>query len=426
MPAKLDILFVSEQPIWPLDQGFRVHGCNMVRSLVARGLRIGVASIHPPPDDLPDDLRAIHLDWPVVRPGQQRAFAARWQGYGQTLRHRLARHQGLDIEQLAPVRALVERHRPQAVIGLGQHAPMILRGLDPTVTRIWYAADEPVYFQLSCLRHMGLHRKMFAELRDRSRAIALYALIEQLFVRDLDGAIGVSPADTRLLRRIGGARHAITIPNGVDLDYFAPDESVPEPRSLIFWGRMDFEPNIDAVCWFARHVWPQLKRHSPQAVWRIVGKHPVLRVRELNAIDGIEVTGAVDDVRPYARQAALTILPMRCGGGIKNKLLEAAAMGLPIVASPRAVRGLALGDTHPVVVCRDAHAWYEAVRRLWQDAVETSRLRTAARQWVTQRHTWEGAAVRLLRFLDDLGCWRDKIAPDDETTTPIVPTNLTA
>src|SRR5690606_22245658 len=115
-------------------------------------------------------------------------------------------------------------------------------------------------------------------------------------------------------------------------------------------------------------------------------------------------------VRPIAHGAAVTILPMRCGGGIKNKLLEAAAMALPIVASPRAVRGLTFEpDARPASVCGNAPQWIDMVDRLWRDHAQAERMRLAARRWVERHHTWHRAAMQLVDFLRELGCENMKI-----------------
>lgn len=128
--------------------------------------------------------------------------------------------------------------------------------------------------------------------RRTARMVALYAAIETLFVRGLNGAIGVSPTDSRLLHIVAGARQTVTIRNGVDLDYFGQQpQTVDGPPlanpSLVFWGRLDFEPNVDAVCWFAREVWPTLRRRVPSASWKIVGKNPVPQVEQLNELASV-------------------------------------------------------------------------------------------------------------------------------------------
>ena len=397
---QLDVLFVSEAPPWPLDQGFCIRGYHMAQALQQLGVRVGVASHQPVSLDAPQPLQVLSVPWPHADAADQAQFMAGWAGPGAGLRRRLARHQGRQLSRFAGIVPLIARHRPSAVIGLGQHSPLMLRALtaEHQVKRIWYAADEPVRFHLTCLRSDGL-----LGLPRRLRLMALYAALERLFVRGLEGAVGVNPADTKLLRSISGARHTVTIRNGVDTDYFQPDTQAAHPKDLVFWGRMDFEPNIDATCWFVKKVFGVLKRLCPAARLQIVGKKPRRRVRDLRDHDGVEVLGAVPDIRPHARAAAITVLPMRCGGGIKNKLLEAAAMARPIVASPQALRGLAhLSTTPPWLVCRGAAQWIEAICRLWSDVDQQRRLGANARQWVLRHHSWQHAAGELMRWIEGL------------------------
>ncbi|MCC6581198.1 MAG: glycosyltransferase [Phycisphaeraceae bacterium] len=397
---KLDVLFVSERAVWPTDQGFAIRGSNMAMALARQGLAVRIASIGALPAHAPDTLRQLHVHWPTVAAADHYDFLNAWSGRGCRLRHRLAEHQGRDLAAYASVVTLVRRYRPSVVIGLGLHAPMMLRGVEPSLgaARIWYAADELIRFELSCLQREGL-----AGLKSRLHKAGLYAAIENAFARGLEGAVGVSPAETRWLKLLAGVRHGATIRNGVDLDYFQPRDVDIVPQSLVFWGRMDFAPNIDAVTWFARKIWPTLKRQHPRATWSIVGKAPVPRVTELARMPGITVTGAVDDIRDHAACAAVTLLPMQCGGGIKNKLLEAAAMGLPIVASPLAVAGLQWdASLPPALICRRAGQWVQTIGRLWREPALSRHWRHQSRRWAEQYHNWDVAARDLVQWLEQL------------------------
>ena len=402
----LDVLFIGEHPLWPLDQGFCVHGYNMATALDDLGLRVGIATHRPPPSNAPQRMADMSIAWPQTTDDDLNQFLHGWRGFGTAaLRRRLARYQGRELHRFAGVMPLIDRYRPTTVIGLGQHAPLMLRALRdrPDTKRVWYAADEPIFFQLSCMR-----REPISALPDRMTKVALYAALETLFVRGLDGAIGVNPRDSKLLRWLGGVRRVVTIPNGVDMAYFSPNGPANaavkvKPRSLVFWGRMDFEPNIDAVTWFAHHVWPTLRHRHNDATWQIVGKKPHPTVQALSQIPGIQVLGAVDDIRPYAKSATATILPVRCGGGIKNKLLEAAAMGRPIVASPKALHGLDYTpDDPPALQSQTTTQWVETIERLWSDPALAAQIGDKALRWVRTHHTWRGAAVRLMAWLNTL------------------------
>mgnify|MGYP005844186481 CR=1 FL=1 len=400
---ELDVLMVSERPLWPLDQGYRVHGANMAWSLAEAGLRVGVSTLHRAAGQ-PATLDELTLPWARANEDDVRDVARAWGGPLQRLRHRLADHQGLAPEHMAGLRTLVQRHRPAVVIALGPHGPMMLRGLDThpaRPARVWYAADDPVRFHLSCLRGETPGR-----WPTRTRRLAVDAAIAMAFAWRLDGVIGVSPHDTAGLARLTLARNAITVRNGVDLDHYHPAAAAHRGRpSIVFWGRLDFEPNIDALLWFARHVWPGLHWKEPAATFRILGKHAPACVRELSRVAGIDVVGEVADVRPFAHDASVVVLPMRLGGGIKNKLLEAAAMGRPIVASPHAIKGLELPrhrDRWPAAVARDASDWVRTVARLWSDPQRAARLGQQARVWAQRHHDWHAAAARLIAWLEGI------------------------
>jgi glycosyltransferase involved in cell wall biosynthesis len=414
--AAVDVLMVSELGLWPLDQGFKVHGSQMARALSERGLKVAVATIGAMAGEAPAWLREMQVEWPAASEEEVAVFKRGWDGWGRWLRQRVARHQGAEAEKFAGVIGLVKKYRPAAVVALGPHGPVMLRGLKHVegvegaarAKRIWYAADDLVYFQLSCLRLEG-----WRGLRRRVRPLVVYALVERLFARGLDAAVGVSPTDTRWLKRLAGVKEAVTIRNGVDVEHYGLRGERRGPESLVFWGRMDFEPNVDAVCWFAKAVWPEVRRMWPGARWQIVGKNPAEAVKELDALPGVAVLGEVADVRPYARSAAAVILPMRCGGGIKNKLLEAAAMGLAIVSSERAVKGLELpGGEGPVRVCGSKGEWVKAIGEIFGDATVGGDLGQRASEWVRGRHTWGAAAREMVELMERIGCEKVVIRTD--------------
>lgn len=401
-----DVLLVSELPLWPLDRGFRVHGVNMLRSLRDAGLNVAATTLRHADEPMPGWLSEVMLDWPVASSADVKRYARGWQGSTQRLRHKVASHQALNPSELAGLLTLIEQHRPAAVLAVGQHGPAILRGLSwayPTLPRIWYAADEPVSFQLSLLRREGL-----STLRQRTRLAIVFGLMQTLFnrgnrARRLDAAIGVSPRDTRLLSLIGGCQ-AVTIRNGVDTDHFQPNPAIsPLPRSCVFWGDLSFEPNVDAVRWFVRKVWRQMVYSRPDATFTIMGRNPCEAVMQLADEPGIELLPNVPDLRPHLSASGAALLPMRCGHGIKNKLLEAAAMGMPILASPRAVSGLAFGEGRPpLMVCRSTQDWFDALRRVWDQPQLASATGALARRWVMDRHSWPAAASQMQDLLQTL------------------------
>lgn len=407
---QLDVLLVSEMALWPMDLGFRVHGVNMLRSLEELGLRVGVTTLRTASEPMPGWLADRMLDWPHAGKTDIKRYALGWQGRLFGLRCKVAEHQALNGRELAGLLTLVDRVRPAAVIAVGAHGPVILRGLSwayPNLPRLWYAADEPVSFQLSLLRREGIRA-----LRHRLRLATVFGLMQALFNRGnaahrLSAAIGVSPKDTRWLGLIGGC-HATTIRNGVDTQYYQSDPTIMRlPRSCAFWGDLAFEPNVDAICWFVKKVWRHVSYHRPDAKLTILGRRPVQAVMALADEACVEVLPDVPDLRPHLRSAGAAVMPMRCGHGIKNKLLEAASMGMPILASPKAVKGLVFGEGRPpMMVCRSPSDWIAGLDKVWSQPGLAGATGELARQWVMDRHTWPGAASKMRQLLE-------RLAPDE-------------
>src|SRR5262249_31885684 len=161
-------------------------------------------------------------------------------------------------------------------------------------------------------------------------------------MRRFDGVLTVSDADRETFERIyPGAirRPAHVVPTGVDTEYFQPSGSsrIPNPQSrapsLIFTGSMDWLPNEDAMLFFCRDILPRIQAEEPGVQLTIVGRAPTPAVRQLAEHSGVRVTGRVDDVRPFIRDAAVYVVPLRIGGGTRLKIFEAMAMGKTIVST---------------------------------------------------------------------------------------------
>jgi len=193
------------------------------------------------------------------------------------------------------------------------------------------------------------------------------------------------------------------VPNGVDLEYFAPRPpgAPPSPASpaLVFTGAMDYYANVDAVVFFAEEVLPQVRAAVPEARFQIVGNRPTPRVQALARRPGVEVTGFVDDTRPYYAGAAVCVVPLRIARGIQNKLLEAMAMGRPVVASPAAAAGLGARAGDEIRVAGDAPAMAAAVVELLHDPARAAAMGDAARRFVEREYVWERAMARLEQLL---------------------------
>ena len=156
----------------------------------------------------------------------------------------------------------------------------------------------------------------------------------------LDRVWVVSEADRRAMQRVAGVGGVDVLPNGVDAEYFAPRERPEAPNSCVFWGRLDFGPNIQALEWFCRRVWPAVRQARPDATFTIYGFQPSAQVRSLEKAGGVRIVPDLPDLRDEIAAHQIVVLPFVSGGGIKNKLLEAAAQGKAVICTARACGGL--------------------------------------------------------------------------------------
>jgi sugar transferase (PEP-CTERM/EpsH1 system associated) len=216
---------------------------------------------------------------------------------------------------------------------------------------------------------------------------------ERAVVEHFPALVVTTEADRQAL---GGGDHIAVLPNGVDLERFAFQPAGRDPATLIFTGNMGYHPNEEAVVWFAAAVWPLVRAHRPEARWQIVGANPGERVRALaQAGTGIEVLGQVPDLTPYLGRATVAVAPMRSGSGIQNKVLEALAVGTPVVATGIANRGVRGAPGRDLLVADTAPAQAAALTTLLADPAAQARLAAAGRAFVEQHFRWEHHACRL-------------------------------
>lgn len=208
--------------------------------------------------------------------------------------------------------------------------------------------------------------------------------------------------EQRLLRAIAPGASCTVVPNGVDLDYFVPAPSRADVPTIVFTGAMDYFPNADAVTCFAQTVFPRVRRACPSARFVIVGKNPAPAVRRLGSLDGVQVTGSVPDVRPYLREAWVAVAPLRVARGVQNKVLEAMAAGLPVVATAKALQGLDARPGRDLEVEDDAERQAAATVRLLRDATSRARLGGAARRFVEAHHAWAAGLATIDRVVAEV------------------------
>lgn len=198
------------------------------------------------------------------------------------------------------------------------------------------------------------------------------------------------------------------IPNGVDHEYFRTGRSGAAsyvPRRLVFTGNMSYKPNVEAVRELVAHILPRVRRACPDVELYIVGMDPTPAVRRLADGSRVVVTGRVDDVRPFLDDAAVSVAPLRVARGLQNKVLEAMAMRVPVVASPAAFNGINAMAEQDLLVADGAEAFAAAIVGVLQDPARRERLAASGLACVTRNHDWGSLLMRLERLVvnDDRG-----------------------
>jgi len=190
---------------------------------------------------------------------------------------------------------------------------------------------------------------------------------EKVAVRKFHHVIAVSEHDRRLMSEWVDAARITVVPTGVDLQQYGPENSGCEPEPLVmFTGAMDWEPNIDAMEYFCRDIWPGVRAAVPAARLRVVGRNPGRRVLDL-ASDSVEVTGRVPSVVEHLQQAAVVVVPLRIGGGTRLKIYEAMAAGKAVVSTTVGAEGLDVHDGRDIILADSPQAFRDSVVALLQD-----------------------------------------------------------
>jgi len=225
---------------------------------------------------------------------------------------------------------------------------------------------------------------------------------ERAAFRAVDGATAVSSEEAAAIKSFNPDLPVQVVENGVDLDYFAPSDPPPRPDRLVLTGAMDWRPNQDAAVYFVEAIFPLLRYKFPSLEVTLVGREPPRRVVELGRVDGVTVTGTVDDVRPYISEAAVYVVPLRVGGGSRLKILEALAMKKAVVSTSVGAEGLEVTPGRHLELADTPQQFAQKVSILLHDAPRRTQLGEAGRRLVEERYGWDSIAAKLDSFLKEI------------------------
>lgn len=382
------ILFLTPQLPYPPRQGAALRNWGLISGLAPRH-EITVLSFHEPgssllPAELPGVQRLETVGLPRRTPRERL--------YGLFLTHhpdmalRLAsEHYTERLRKL-----LAEQHFDVAHVGGLEMAPYL------DVLAAAHPRPLVVFDDLNC-EYLLQKRAFITDLRTPARwPAAVYSLIQWQRLRRYeaqvcsraDRVIAVSEMDADKLCRLVPGLKVTVVPNGVDTQAYAPPATSPEPATLVFTGTMDFRPNVDAVLWFAEKVLPRLQKEMRDVHFLVVGQRPHRRLEGLRSNPAVTLTGWVEDTRPYIARATVYVAPLRIGGGTRLKLLEAMAMGKPVVATTLGAEGYPFTHRRELLLADTPADFASAVIRLLRSPELRLELGQAAREFVERHYDW--------------------------------------
>jgi polysaccharide biosynthesis protein PslH len=224
---------------------------------------------------------------------------------------------------------------------------------------------------------------------------------ERHYLQQADHVLTVSDHDKAAFARFLDPARLTVVPTGADTEFFCPGRGEELPDSLVFTGSMDWLPNEDGIFYFAHEILPLIRKRIPSISLCVVGRKPSRRMQDLAASEpGLELTGWVEDVRPYLERGAVCIVPLRIGGGTRLKIFEAMSMAKAVVSTTIGAEGLPVRDGEHLLVADSAVDFAERTVALLADPVRRSELGRAARRLVEERYSWTTVAKG---FADVLG-----------------------
>ena len=401
----MNLLFLTPQLPHPPRQGTAIRNWGLIKSLSARHT-LTLLTFAQPTETITPELQAacqrIETVLPPIRALGQR-LRTLFTSPLPDLAHRLE-----SPEFSHRLGQLLEKETFAAVFIEGlELAPY--SGVIPDKTLIFDAHN--------C--ETSLQRRAFeTDLRNPRRwPVALYSFIqarrlarfESQTMSRVDYITCVSTEDAAALQALAPTRSVqpVIVPNGIFLSEYMPNRWREPPTTganpqLVFTGKMDYRPNVDAATWFVHDILPHIQREQPDVQFVIVGQKPTAAVQRLAEQPGVVVTGAVEDTRPYITKAAGYVAPLRMGGGTRFKLLEALALGSPIVSTAIGAEGFAVTSGNELLLADTPVEFAQAVLKILNDQPQRQRLTEAGYKFV-KGYDWGQIVPKveaLLSFLE--------------------------
>jgi sugar transferase (PEP-CTERM/EpsH1 system associated) len=255
-------------------------------------------------------------------------------------------------------------------------------------SRIW---ERHVQVQSNLVKKLFFYQEWKKLLRYEERTCKEFQMI-----------LAVSREDRDWFKNYFTVNRVFAIPIGVDTKYFSPLKNEVQKSNIVFTGSMDWLPNEDAVIWFVNEIMPLVRKKNPSIKFTIAGRKPTPSVRRL-ALDypDVEVTGDVQDIRPYMERASVFVVPIRIGGGTRLKIFEAMAMGKAVVSTTIGAEGLPVKDGEHLLLADTPQDFSEQINKLMEKKDFAKRLGQSARRYVSDNYSWEKVSDLFLEAISN-------------------------
>jgi glycosyltransferase involved in cell wall biosynthesis len=256
-------------------------------------------------------------------------------------------------------------------------------------------------YYLARLKSYKHHKPGLGKLKE---AINLKGLKKYEFemYRQADKVLTLTPQGKEELLALCPQLDIAVVPHGVDVETFAFSPQTGQENSLVFLGNYLHYPNVDAVLYFHANIWPRAKKLLPDLKFYIVGQSPPPAISRLSSDESIIVTGTVDDVTPYLRQGKIFICPVRLGGGFRGKILEAMALGRPVVSTRLGAEGIPASDGENIILADRPEEFVKGITDLMDNSMLYQKIQVNARKLMEENYAWEKGVARLEAVLEDM------------------------
>jgi len=393
----MKILWVKSDFLHPSTRGGRIRTLEILKRLHRRHEIHYVAFVYPDQPEAPTraaEYASRAYPVPLKLPDKQSpAFYLQAAGaLFSPLPLAVSRYRSRRMERL--IASLRRSQRFDAVVCDFLIPAPNLGGLDGCI--LFQHNVETLIWERHAEHAAGPLRRLYFGLQARRMAA-----LEARACRQARHVIAVSEIDAGLLRSRFGASRVTVVPTGVDLDYFAPPPNPSPVADLVFVGAMDWMANIDGVSFFVREVLPRIRQRRPACTLVIAGRNPAPEIRALAAGDPrIQVTGTVEDVRPYLWGASVSIVPLRVGGGTRLKIYESMAARVPVVSTGVGAEGLDVRSPDHLLLADTPESFAAACLELLESPARRQELARSAWDWIAARYSWDEIARQFEKVLE--------------------------